>query len=109
MCLQSNALRITGEEALKTILLFQMGIGALANVTFFFRNFSPVLHGRKQRPSHRILTHMAVANLLVFLSAGIPYKMAAFVLRKPLSSLGCEFVNYIQRAARSTLCAPPAA
>ncbi|XP_030875035.1 LOW QUALITY PROTEIN: vomeronasal type-1 receptor 3-like [Leptonychotes weddellii] len=102
MSSQSNALRTTGEEALKTILFFQMGTGALANVTLLFRNFSPVLHGHKQRPPHMILTHVAVANLLDFLSAGIPYMEATFVLRKRLSSLGCKFVYYIHRVARST-------
>ena len=45
---------------------------------------------------------MAVANSWVLLSAGPPHTMAAFVSRKPLSSLGCEFVYYIQRVARST-------
>ncbi|XP_027474259.1 vomeronasal type-1 receptor 3-like [Zalophus californianus] len=102
MSFQNNARRTTGEKALKTILFFQMGIGALANVTLFFRNVSPVWHGHKQRPPHTILTHMAVANLLDFVSAGIPYMKAAFVLRKPLSSLGCKFVYYIHRVARNT-------
>uniref|UniRef100_A0A8C7AYU5 Vomeronasal type-1 receptor n=1 Tax=Neovison vison TaxID=452646 RepID=A0A8C7AYU5_NEOVI len=92
MSLQSNVLRTPGEETLKAILFFQVGVGARATVTLFFRNFSPVSHGRRQRPSHTILTHMAVASLLVFLSTGIPYKLVAVVLQKLLSSLACKFV-----------------
>nr|AIX03194.1 vomeronasal receptor type I [Leptailurus serval] len=102
MSFQNNVQRTTGEVALTTILLFQMGIGTLANVTLFFFNVSPILCGHKQRLPNTILTHKAVANLLVLLSAGIPHKMAAFVLRKPLSSLGCKFAYYVQRVARST-------
>ncbi|CAD7692116.1 unnamed protein product [Nyctereutes procyonoides] len=102
MSFKSNALRTTGEGALKIILLFQMGTGALANVTLFSCNVSPLLHRHKQRPPHTILTHMAVANLLVLLSAGIPYMMMAFVLRRPLFNLGCKFVYIIYRVAHST-------
>ena len=49
-----------------------------------------------------IHTHMAVANLLVLLSPGIPHTMAAFIPRNPLSRLGCKFVYYLQKMARST-------
>lgn len=103
MSLQSNVLRTPGEETLKAILFFQVGVGARATVTLFFRNFSPVSHGRRQRPSHTILTHMAVASLLVFLSTGIPYKLVAVVLQKLLSSLACKFVYQTHSVARSPM------
>ena len=57
---------------------------------------------RKRDIQTLILTHLALANLLIILFSGIPHIMAVFVLRKPLSSLGCKFVYHIQRVARST-------
>mgnify|MGYP001189073449 CR=1 FL=1 len=95
-------LRAPWEMALKTIFLLQMGFGSLANVLLFFHSISPLLFGHKQRPTDKILTHIVTANLLVLLSSGMPHTMAAFVWRKPLSSLGCKCVYYLQRVARST-------
>ncbi|XP_052512522.1 vomeronasal type-1 receptor 1-like [Budorcas taxicolor] len=82
--------------------LLQMGVGSLANVILFFYHISPILSGHKKRPTDTILTHIAVANLLVLLSSGIPHTMAAFISRKPLCPLGCKFVYYLQKVACST-------
>ena len=79
-----------------------MGVGSLVNVILYFQNISPVLFGHNQRPTDTILTHMALANLLVLLSPGVPHTMAAFIPRNPLSRLGCKFVYYLQKMARST-------
>ncbi|KAM9757257.1 vomeronasal type-1 receptor 4-like [Dama dama] len=102
MSFHKDALRNAGEEAVKAIFLFQVVAGALGNALLFSRSVSPVLLGHKQRPAQMVLPHLALANLLVLLSPGVPHTMAAFVSRKPLSNLGCKFVYYIQRVARST-------
>uniref|UniRef100_A0A8D1NI57 Vomeronasal type-1 receptor n=1 Tax=Sus scrofa TaxID=9823 RepID=A0A8D1NI57_PIG len=102
MHFQKDILGTTSQAALKTLYLLQMGVGSLANVILFFHNISPILLGHKQRPTYTILSHMAVANLMVLFSSGIPHIMTAFVWRKPLSSLGCKCVYYLQRVARST-------
>uniref|UniRef100_A0A8C0DVZ3 Vomeronasal type-1 receptor n=1 Tax=Balaenoptera musculus TaxID=9771 RepID=A0A8C0DVZ3_BALMU len=84
-------------EALSMSFQKDIAVGSLASVILFFHNISPILLGRKQRP-----THMAVADFLVLLSSGIPHTVAASVSRNSLSSLGCKLVYYIQRVAHST-------
>ncbi|XP_057352648.1 vomeronasal type-1 receptor 4-like [Manis pentadactyla] len=105
MLFKEDALQTTGEVALKSTFLFQIVVGTLANVTLFFHNVSPVLRAHKQRPTHVVLTHMALANPLALLSSGILHTMVAFLLRNLLSNLGCKVVYYTHRVARScTLC-----
>ena len=95
--------RVTASQAaLKTVYLLQMGVGSLANGLLFFYHISPVLFGHKKRPTDTILTHIAVSNLLVLLSSGIPHTMAAFISGRPLSPLGCKCVYYLQKVAHST-------
>nr|XP_042087360.1 vomeronasal type-1 receptor 4-like [Ovis aries] len=102
-----RALDVSGRESGEEETNKEVGNGALADVTLFFCSVSPALLGHKRRPLQTTVAHMAVANSWVLLSAGPPHTMAAFVSRKPLSSLGCKFVYYIQRVARSTaLCSP---
>ncbi|CAM9958026.1 unnamed protein product [Rangifer tarandus platyrhynchus] len=105
MSFHKNTLRTTSLAALETTYLIQIGVGYLGNVILFFHSISPILLGHNRRPTDMVLPHLAVANLLVLLSPGVPHTMAAFVSRKPLSSLGCKFVYYIQRVGRgTTLC-----
>ncbi|EPY86615.1 vomeronasal 1 receptor, D9-like protein [Camelus ferus] len=91
----ADALRSQGELSLKTIFLLQVGTGALANAILFFHNISPILLGHKKKTKAIIVTHMAVANLLVLFSSGTIHTMATSVLRKPLPSLGFSSLSEV--------------
>ena len=102
MSVHRDALRNPGEVVLKTISLLQVVVGSLDDGILFFRSNSPILFGWEKRRTDTILTHLALANLLIILFSGIPHIMAVFVLRNPLNSCGCKFVYYIQRVACGT-------
>uniref|UniRef100_A0A8C4MQG2 Vomeronasal type-1 receptor n=1 Tax=Equus asinus TaxID=9793 RepID=A0A8C4MQG2_EQUAS len=95
MSFQKDVLRTTGVLAVTTTFLLQTVVGTLFNVILFFDNITPILLGHRKRPTQIILTHMAVANLLFLLSTGITHIKAGFILRNPLSSVGCKFTSLI--------------
>ena len=64
---------------MKTIFLSQVVVESLGNVILFFHSIYPILPSHKQRPTDMILTHMAMANLLVVLCSGIPHTVANFI------------------------------
>ncbi|KAM6223544.1 vomeronasal type-1 receptor 1-like [Rhynchocyon petersi] len=77
-----------------------MGTGA--NIFLFGYNVSPALTGHRIKPTHVILSHLAVANCMGILSTGIPQIMLLFGIRYPLSPLACKFVYCIRRVTRTT-------
>ena len=85
-----------------------MVVGALVNAILFLYSISPILLGHKKISTYVILTHMAVASVLVLLALGILHTMATFVSKNPLSSLGCKLcITYGERLSAPP-CAPPA-
>ena len=90
MSFHKDALTIPGDMVLKTILQLQTVVGALVNVILFLYSVSPGLLGHKKVSTYVILTHMALASLLVLLALGILHTMATFLSENPLSSLGCK-------------------
>ncbi|NP_001240507.1 vomeronasal 1 receptor ornAnaV1R3186 [Ornithorhynchus anatinus] len=47
-----------------------------------------------------ILTHLALANILILLSLGIPETMSSWGRRNFLDATGCKILNYLYRVAR---------
>ena len=90
MSFHKDALTIPGDMVLKTILQLQTVVGALVNVILFLYSVSPGLLGHKKVSTYVILTHMALASLLVLLALGVLHTMATFLSENPLSSLGCK-------------------
>ncbi|XP_036054957.1 vomeronasal type-1 receptor 4-like [Onychomys torridus] len=99
---QSKALKTTEELALQMFLLFQVGIGTLANTLLFVHNFSPIFRGSRLRPTQVIVTNLAVTNAFLLLVTAFPTNMMVFVPRKPATSMQCKIEFFIRMVARST-------
>ncbi|XP_005412796.1 PREDICTED: vomeronasal type-1 receptor 4-like [Chinchilla lanigera] len=83
-------------------LLFpiQTGVGVAGN-TLLLSVYAPTsCTAHAPRPTHLILTHMAVANFLVLLFKGIPHTMLIWGITPILGNTGCRLVYYIHRVAR---------
>ncbi|NP_001160897.1 vomeronasal 1 receptor cavPorV1R641 [Cavia porcellus] len=94
-----------GDFILRLLFLVQTGIGVVGN-SFLLSIYAPTsCTGRVPRPTHLILTHMAVANFLVLLFKGIPHMMLIWGITPTLGNAGCKLVYYIHRVARGlSLC-----
>lgn len=95
-------MKTTQEVTLQILLLFQCGIGTMANILLFVHNVSPVLTGCQLRPKQVICTHMAVSNILILLMTMFPNNV--FVAqRNPLNDLQCKLEYFLRMVARSTI------
>ncbi|XP_023364594.1 vomeronasal type-1 receptor 1-like [Otolemur garnettii] len=87
------------------MFLVQTGIGVLGNTFLLVTYTSTACTCQALRPTHLILTNLAVANLLVLLFKGIPQIIFIWGVRNILEHTGCKLVNYIHRTARGlSLC-----
>ncbi|XP_005412798.1 PREDICTED: vomeronasal type-1 receptor 1-like [Chinchilla lanigera] len=94
-----------GDFILKLLFPIQTGIGVVGN-TLLLSAYAPTsCTAHAPRPTHLILTHMAVANFLVLLFKGIPHMMLIWGITPILGNTGCKLVYYIHRVARGlSLC-----
>ncbi|XP_076420823.1 vomeronasal type-1 receptor 4-like [Peromyscus maniculatus bairdii] len=102
MSYESKALKTTEELALQMLLLFQVGIGTIANILLFFHNFSPIFTGSRLRPTQVIVTNLAVSNAFLLLVTAFPSNVMVFVPRKPATNMQCKIVFFICMVAQST-------
>ncbi|XP_036032442.1 vomeronasal type-1 receptor 4-like [Onychomys torridus] len=102
MTFQSKSLKTTEELTLQMFLLFQVGIGTLANIFLFVQNFSPIFTGSQLRPTQVIIMNLALANVFILLVMAFPSNMMVFVPRKPQTQLQCKIEFFIHLVARST-------
>ncbi|XP_015841020.1 vomeronasal type-1 receptor 4-like [Peromyscus maniculatus bairdii] len=102
MSSQSKALRTTEELALQMFLLFQVGIGTLANTLLFFHNFSPILTGSRLRPTQVIVSNLAVTNAFLLLASAFTNNVMVFLPKKSPTNLQCKISFFIRVVARST-------
>ncbi|XP_005412797.1 PREDICTED: vomeronasal type-1 receptor 1-like [Chinchilla lanigera] len=89
-----------GDFILKLLFLAQTGVGVAGN-TLLLSVYAPTSStAHAPRPTHLILTHMAVANFLVLFFKGIPHTMLIWGITPILGNTGCRLVYYIHRVAR---------
>nr|NP_001240376.1 vomeronasal 1 receptor ornAnaV1R3055 [Ornithorhynchus anatinus] len=83
------------------LLLLQIIIGILRNVFLLLVYAHVVFTSHKMYPLDLILSHLALANMMVLVSFGIPKTMSAWGLRNFLDAIGCKIVFYVYRVGRS--------
>ncbi|XP_043079628.1 olfactory receptor class A-like protein 1 [Puntigrus tetrazona] len=81
--------------------LLQTGLGILANALVLLAYVHMALTEAHLQPVDSILSHLALADLLLLLTRGVPQTMTVFGLRNLLDDAGCKVVIYVYRVARA--------
>ncbi|XP_060228564.1 vomeronasal type-1 receptor 4-like [Meriones unguiculatus] len=82
-----------------TVFLLLTGLGIVANLSVFVRYICTFV-GFGKKAVHLILIHLALTNIIMFFSKGMPTTIAALGLRHFLGDLGCHITVYLERMAR---------
>ncbi|NP_001240391.1 vomeronasal 1 receptor ornAnaV1R3070 isoform X1 [Ornithorhynchus anatinus] len=82
-----------------TLILIEMGTGVSGNVFLLLVSVRTVSTNHKPSSSERNLIHLALANILMLLTRGIPETMAAGGWRNFLDVVGCKILFYFHRVA----------
>ncbi|XP_050999156.1 vomeronasal type-1 receptor 4-like [Acomys russatus] len=82
-----------------TIFLLLTGLGTVANV-YVFVNYTCTFLGSGNMSIHLILIHLAVTNIIMLFSKGMPTTIAALGMRHFLGDVGCHVSVYLERMAR---------
>ncbi|XP_023364461.1 vomeronasal type-1 receptor 4-like [Otolemur garnettii] len=94
-----------GDLILRLLFVLQTGIGVLGNTFLLLTYTSTACTGQAPRPTHLILTNLAVANVFFLLFKGIPQMILIWGVTHTLGNMGCKLVTYFHRTARGlSLC-----
>ncbi|XP_048205262.1 vomeronasal type-1 receptor 4-like [Perognathus longimembris pacificus] len=83
-----------------TICIFLTGHGIIGNISVFLNYIFSFWEGTVKKSIHLILIHLALTNIIMLLSKGMPKTIAAFGLRNFLDSTGCKIIVFLDRVAR---------
>nr|AAQ88216.1 V1r pheromone receptor-like [Danio rerio] len=81
--------------------LLQAGLGILANALVLLAYAHIRLAEARLQPVDAILCHLALVDLLLLLTRGVPQTMTVFGMRNLLDDTGCKVVIYTYRIARA--------
>lgn len=90
---------VSVDLAMGMVILTQTGIGTVGNVSLLCHCICSFVWRQGLRPLSQIINHLALANMLTLLCAGISQTMAAFGLNYFLDDIGCKVVFYFHRVA----------
>ncbi|XP_051018439.1 vomeronasal type-1 receptor 1-like [Acomys russatus] len=102
MLSQYEILKTMEEVALQILLVCQVGVGTVANILLFVKNFSQVFTKSQLMPIQALLMNLAVANAFQLLLYAQPKHLSIFIKRKLPTDFSCKFGYFFNLMARST-------
>ncbi|XP_069879411.1 vomeronasal type-1 receptor 4-like [Dipodomys merriami] len=85
-------------KALPFILL--TGLGIIGNISVFVNYMCSLWGGAKKKSIQLILIHVVLTNIIILLSKGLPWTIAALGLGTFLGVIGCRIIIYLERVSR---------
>ncbi|XP_031214964.1 putative vomeronasal receptor-like protein 4 [Mastomys coucha] len=82
-----------------TVFLCLTGIGALGS-SLILVSYMHMFQSTEKKPIHLILAHLALTNIIMILSKGMPKTVEAFDFRNYLNDTSCKVVVYLARVSR---------
>ncbi|XP_075053909.1 olfactory receptor class A-like protein 1 [Mixophyes fleayi] len=79
----------------------QTSVGIISNCVVLASYANILYCGCKLMPVDIVLSHLALVNMMVLLTRGVPQTMTIFGLQHVLSDIGCKVVVYIYRIVRA--------
>ncbi|XP_055452959.1 putative vomeronasal receptor-like protein 4 [Psammomys obesus] len=87
-----------------TVFLCLTGLGAAGNILVLV-SYMHMFQSTEKKPIHLILAHLALTNIIMLLSKGMPRTIEAFNFGNFLDDTTCKIVVYLARVSRGlSLC-----
>ena len=92
-------LRMVLDPVKGTVFLLLTGLGTMGN-SLVFVSYMHMFQSTEQKPIHLILAHLALTNIIMLLSKGMPKTIEAFNFGNILNDTSCKIVVYLARVSR---------
>ena len=90
-----------GNLTVVIIFLSQSTVGIFGNISLLSHYLIIYYNEFTLKPTDILRTHLITANLLIILSKGVPYTMAAFGMKEFIHNFICKLLLFIERLGRS--------
>ncbi|XP_036043200.1 putative vomeronasal receptor-like protein 4 [Onychomys torridus] len=82
-----------------TVFFCLTGLGTMGNISVFV-SYMHMFQNTEKKPIYLILAHLALTNIIMLLSKGMPKTIEAFNFGNFLDDTSCKVVVYLARASR---------